>query len=433
MTITSQDQLRQVVEDAVNRQKVTDMHTHLYSPNFGDILLWGVDELLTYHYLVAEVMRWSNITTDAFWKLSKQEQAELIWQTLFLEHSPISEACRGVLTSLQGLGADLATRDLSAYREAIDGQSDAAAQVARVLGLANVDHVLMTNDPFDDNERPIWLSGTKPQENFHAALRIDPLLNDYANSKHRLREWGYQVSDEWDGTSISEVTRFLNDWIGRMNPVYMAVSLPPTFAFPEESDRGRIIRDCILPVSRASGIPFAMMIGVKKRIHPELGDAGDYLAKASMEPLEHLLSRYPDNKFIVTMLSRENQHELAVLGRKFRNLLIFGCWWFLNNPVIINEMTRMRLELLGLSVVPQHSDARVLDQLIYKWKHSKEMIADILVEKYADVLRTGWTLEEAEIRRDVADLLRNNFWRFVGREDMIAYDEEALVTEEASR
>ncbi|GIP37574.1 glucuronate isomerase [Paenibacillus sp. J31TS4] len=424
MTILSEDQLRQVIEDAVQRQPVTDMHTHLYSPNFGDILLWGVDELLTYHYLVAEVMRWSDIQTADFWKLSKQEQAELIWQKLFLEHSPISEACRGVLTSLQGLGADLSTRDLASYREAIDQASDNAAQVRRVLELANVDHVVMTNDPFDDKERPIWLNGTKPDANFHAALRIDPLLNDYANSKHRLREWGYDVSDEWDDRSAAEVTRFLTDWIERMDPVYMAVSLPPTFAFPEESDRGRIIRDCILPVSRKTGIPFAMMIGVKKRVHPELRDAGDYLAKASMEPLEHLLSTYPDNKFIVTMLSRENQHELAVLGRKFRNLLIFGCWWFLNNPIIINEMTRMRFELLGLSVVPQHSDARVLDQLIYKWKHSKELIAGILFDKYADVLRTGWPLDAAEIRRDVADLFRNNFWRFVGRENMVRYDDE---------
>ncbi len=72
---------------------------------------------------------------------------------------------------------------------------------------------------------------------------------------------------------------------------------------------------------------------------------------------------FPDTKFIATVLARENQHELCVLARKFRNLHIFGCWWFLNNPSLIDEMTRMRLELLGLSFTPQHSDARVLDQL----------------------------------------------------------------------
>ncbi len=418
MQILDSEQLASVVKQEVSRQKVTDMHTHLYSPNFGNILLRGIDELLTYHYLVAEVMRWSDMPYADFWNLSKQEQSNLIWKKLFIEHSPISEACRGVLTSLKGFGLDLGSRDLSAYR-AHFSRMDAYQHVDKVMELANVNHVVMTNDPFDDKERPIWLNGTKPDSRFHAALRIDPLLNDFARSKERLKEWGYQVAETWDDQSIREVKRFLQDWIGRMNPLYMAVSLPPTFAFPEESDRGRIIRDCILPVAREAGIPFAMMIGVKKKVNPSLGDGGDFVGKAGMEALEHLLAQYPDNKFLVTMLARENQHELIVLARKFRNLMIFGCWWFLNNPVIINEMTRMRMEMLGLSMVPQHSDARVLDQLIYKWTHSKEIIAQVLIDKYSDILRTGWAVEQAEIKRDVADLFGANFWRFIGRRDMI--------------
>lgn len=422
MTIANKQELEAVVRDVVAKQKVTDMHTHLYSPNFGDILLWGVDELLTYHYLVAEVMRFSDVSIDDFWALSKSEQAGLIWEELFIKHSPVSEACRGVLTTLQGLGLDLSTRDLAQYREAIDS-GDRFAQVKRVMELSNVDHIVMTNDPFDERERKVWLAGTRPDARFHAALRIDPLLNDYANSKQLLREWGYAVEEQWSEVSAREVKRFLKDWIERMNPLYMAVSLPPSFAYPEESDRGRIIRDCILPLSKETGIPFAMMIGVKKRVNPGLGDAGDYLGKAEMGALEYLLAQHPENKFIVTMLSRENQHELAVLGRKFRNLMIFGCWWFMNNPIIINEMTRMRLELLGLSVVPQHSDARVLDQLVYKWKHSKEIISDALIDKYNDIMRTGWQVTAEEIRRDTADLFRNNFWRFVGREDMVEYED----------
>ncbi|WNQ10064.1 glucuronate isomerase [Paenibacillus aurantius] len=418
MTITHYEELARTVKEVVAKQKVTDMHTHLYSPNFGGLLLWGVDELLTYHYLVAEVMRWSPIDYEEFWALSKQEQAEHIWKTLFLEHSPVSEACRGVLTSLEGFGVDVKTRDLHQFRE-VYARYDEYRQVDRVLELANVDHVVMTNDPFDDEERPFWLNGTAPDSRFHAALRIDPLLNDYARSRERLREWGYAVEEEWTEQSVKEVSRFLTDWIGRMKPLYMAVSLPPSFAYPEDSDRGRIIRDCILPVSRERSVPFAMMIGVKRGVNPALQSASDSVDKASLEPLEYMLKHHPDNKFITTFLSRENQHELAVLARKFRNLMVFGCWWFLNNPVLIEEMTRMRVELLGLSVIPQHSDARVLDQLIYKWKHSKEILEKVLIEKYHDVLRTGWTLERSEIERDVADLLRNNFWRFIGREDMI--------------
>ena len=79
-----------------------------------------------------------------------------------------------------------------------------------------------------------------------------------------------------------------------------------------------------------------------------------------------------------------------MLARKFRNLHIFGCWWFTNVPYLIDEITRLRLELLGLSFTPQHSDARVLDQLIYKWQHSRRIIARVLVDKYSDLAQTGW-------------------------------------------
>ena len=50
---------------------------------------------------------------------------------------------------------------------------------------------------------------------------------------------------------------------------------------------------------------------------------------------------HADNRFLVTMLSRENQHELCVAARKFGNLMPFGCWWFLNNPSLIDEITRL--------------------------------------------------------------------------------------------
>jgi hypothetical protein len=66
----------------------------------------------------------------------------------------------------------------------------------------------------------------------------------------------------------------------------------------------------------------------------------------------------------------------------------------------------MRLELLGLSVTPQHSDARVLDQIIYKWDHSKQVIWRVLVDKYCDLAATGWQPTREEIERDVRDLFR---------------------------
>src|SRR5438034_2249258 len=81
--------------DVLASTQVIDIHTHLYSPAFGRIGLWGIDELLTYHYLEAEFFRSSDTTPEEYWKLSKIERADAIWKALFVENSPVSESTRG--------------------------------------------------------------------------------------------------------------------------------------------------------------------------------------------------------------------------------------------------------------------------------------------------------------------------------------------------
>jgi len=315
--LTDSRALQGCVKKAVRETPVFDMHTHIYPPQFGELLLWGVDDLLTYHYLVAEFFRYSSQTPEELFSLSKQQQAELIWEALFVDHSPVSESNRGVLTALNKLRLDVGARDLNAFREyfASVGVED---YVDRVFELANVEAVVMTNDPFDDKERPVWLNSKGSSDpRFRAALRIDPVLMDWDRSASRLDGWGYRVTSLLTEETLSEISRFLYEWIERLKPLYLAVSLPPSFRYPEESKRTRIIESCIIPVTRKAGIPFAMMIGVNKLINPRLGQAGDGVGRGDVGAVEALAGKFPDNRFLVTFLSRENQHEACVAARKF--------------------------------------------------------------------------------------------------------------------
>ena len=98
-----------------------------------------------------------------------------------------------------------------------------------------------------------------------------------------------------------------------------------------------------------------MMIGVKKLVYPGLELAGDSGGKAEIGVVEQLCSEYPEIKFLVTMLSRENQHELAITARKYRNQLDYRCWWILHNPSLVEEIPAQRVETLRLSIIPQHT------------------------------------------------------------------------------
>ncbi|HEX4808249.1 MAG TPA: glucuronate isomerase [Bryobacteraceae bacterium] len=401
------------VERIVSQAPVYDIHTHQYPPSFQKLFSAGIDDLVTYHYLIAEVFRSSDISIPAFWAMSKTEQADLIWETLFVRNTPLSEACRGVLCVMTSFGLDPYAKTLKEAREFFRA-STPEQHIERTMKLAGVTDIVMTNDVFSEEEVAYWEAGAAQHPKLHAALRMDPLLNNWDHASEVLSARGYAAHRELDQISISSARKFIDDWIGRMKPLYMAVSLPPTFRYPEDSVRARLIKEVVLPAGRDHKIPFSMMIGVRKAVHPELKDAGDALGHADIITVERLCHENPQNRFLVSMLSRENQHELCVAARKFRNLMPFGCWWFLNNPSIIREITDERLEMLGPTFIPQHSDARILDQIVYKWKHSRHVIAGCLTEAYRALGRDGFEVTTAQIERDVKRLFQDNFRTFAG-------------------
>src|SRR6478609_9282744 len=106
-----------VVEEELPKVRIIDVHTHLFMPSLGKLGLWGIDELITYHYLEAELFRFSPVKPDAYWKLSKKEQADLIWRTLFQENTPVSEATRGVIAVMNAFGLDTRAKDLTEARQ----------------------------------------------------------------------------------------------------------------------------------------------------------------------------------------------------------------------------------------------------------------------------------------------------------------------------
>jgi hypothetical protein len=403
----SEAQIPAIVENVLAATQFVDIHTHLYSPAFGKIGLWGIDELLTYHYLEAELFRSSAIKPEQYWALSKSEQADRIWQALFVENTPISEATRGVIAVLKAFHLPTDRPDLVEARSFFKAQT-IEMHIEKVFEMAGVSTVVMTNDPLDPAEAAVWMKDVASHKQFLPVLRLDRILCTWSAHWNVLASQGYRVDEQAFGNSVSEVRRFLLDWCKRMQPVYMAVSLPDTFAYPTDTVGNKLLRDAVLPACRELDLPLSLMIGVRKQVNPSLRLAGDALGRADLRALENLCREFPDNRFLVSVLSRENQHELCVYARKFNNLMPFGCWWFLNNPSIVEEITRERLEMLGTSFIPQHSDARVLEQVIYKWNNTRRTMARILSDSYRLLSQDGRGVTRADIQRDVTRLFCSN-------------------------
>ncbi|MBZ0170775.1 MAG: hypothetical protein K8E66_00195 [Phycisphaerales bacterium] len=431
------------VRRAINARPIVDIHTHLYAPSFGangvgnkppsgrgePLLLWGIDQLLVYHYFVDELFRVlapGTLTPTAFWALPTTERADLVWRRLFVERPPVSEASVGLITILTSLGLDPNEPDLTSYRSWFAAR-DLDTHIDEVMRLAGVRRIVTTNEPFSEIEGPKWLKGAEPPDDprFAPVIRVDPIVERWPEACATMEMHGYATNADLSGDTISETRRFLDDWVARMNPDYLACSLPPTFRYATAETRAgadahttlvsRFFDECLVPAARDHGLMLAVMIGAKRGVNPEMQLAGDGLGRADTDSLCALARVHPGVTFLVTMLSRENQHELCVAARKFGNIMPFGCWWYVNTTSQIREITRMRLELLGTSFIPQHSDARVLEQLIYKWRHSRELIADCLAERYAAAERAGSVITDDQITTDVKRLLDTNYTNRLGR------------------
>jgi hypothetical protein len=330
-----------------------------------------------------------------------------------VENTPLSEAARGIVSIFDAFGLDPRSPDLTEARNYFKSLN-LNDHVDRVLEMSGVSELVMTNDPFDEREAHVWTTSANLDSRFHASFRLDALLSGWGKTVTILAGRGLRLGPEIDDAAVSELRRFLDEWITRIKPLYMAASLPPEFRYPDTNVCDQLLRQVVLPTAREHGLALALMIGVRRGVNPALKSAGDGMGKADIRALENLCAENPDLRFMATYLSRENQHELCVSARKFNNLMPFGCWWFLNNPSIVSEITNERLELLGPSFIPQHSDARVLEQLIYKWRHARVQIATALSETYARLLQSGRAVTREEVVRDVQRMFSGNFRAWVG-------------------
>lgn len=440
--VLTADTIGEAVRKEVHDVEVIDVHTHLLPASHGDLMLWGIDELLTYHYLVSEyfMVAPADMTHDKFFSLSKREQATHVWTGLFVERSPISEACQGVLTTLVRLGLQkmLESRDLDAIRKWFE-QQDPEEHCERVFRLARVRYAVMTNIPYVEAEAVHWRAEPAKvvTKRFRTALRIDTFLKgDWPGICDALKCEGLEQSMEG-------ARQYLRKWAGILKPEYMMASTPadwrykePTEPPPSETmsgdfvggakplvngyrkpDATMLMEQVIAPVCVELSLPIALKLGAWRGMSPELNPCcgGDGVANSDLSSLQRLCAQFPNIKFLATVLSRSNQHEMTVVTQKTRNLHLYGCWWYCNNPSIIDELTRMRVELLGTAFTAQHSDCRVLEQLLYKWEHSRVVITEALLPYYKRLVSSGWRLTRAELKRDVQHLLGGSYEEFMAR------------------
>ena len=397
----SSDNISDKLLNIINNTPIFDLHTHLFPPQHEGYFLLGFKNLLNYHYLIAELLTATNINASTFYSYNDEKKASLIWNELFEKRTPVSEACSGVLSILKELKIELNKKSFLSICDEYDNkiQSD-----KKIFDLSNVSSLVMTNNPFDLDEWSLFNNSDWDKKIYLASLRLDDLILNYEETFKKVKD---QTSNQEKRTIIA----YLEKCYFQSNPVYAAVSL--NLATFNKILDDSMWRDILVWLENKN-LPLSLMLGVRRAVNKDFGLAGDGIGDINLKELSTLCTSFPRNKFLVTCLSLNDQHELTVLARKHPNLRIFGFWWFMNQPTIIKQILKMRIDMLGFSFIPQHSDARVSDQLIYKWNHFKKILHPILLEYYQDLLDKNFPISENILQRDINNLLSGNAKNYLG-------------------
>jgi hypothetical protein len=186
------------------------------------------------------------------------------------------------------------------------------------------------------------------------ALRVDPILaGDWHGVTAALGRAAPPSGARYPPT-VEGCVRYLGDWTTVMQPIYLMALTPAGFTYTPtrparnvpasgaeparagsaaDADTGasptaaQMLEDVLLRVAVDHRLPLALKVGAVRGANPALRTSGDGVEIADLSFLWRLCRGYPHVKFLATMLSTDNQHELCVMARKFGNLHIYGCWW----------------------------------------------------------------------------------------------------------
>ena len=300
--ILSNDNLSNKLSNIIDSTTIFDMHTHLFPPSHKNFFLSGFKNLLNYHYLIAELLTATNIDASTFYSYNFEKKASLICNELFEKRTPVSEACTGVLSILKELNIEINNKNFLSISDEYDNkiQSD-----KNILNYSNVSSLVMTNNPFDLDEWSLFKSTDWDKKIYLASLRLDDLILDYEEAYNKAKN---QTSKQEQDTIVA----YLEKCYQQSKPVYAALSL--NLATFKTIVDGSMWRN-ILAWLESKKLPLSLMLGVKRSVNKDFGLAGDGIGDTNLKELSKLCNSFPKNKFLVTCLSLNDQHELTVLAR----------------------------------------------------------------------------------------------------------------------
>ena len=264
------------------------------------------------------------------------------------------------------------------FEELIESEKEINYTDEDIFEMTKIRKVYMTNNPFDKDEWELFNNKNWSRERYKSSIRLDTLLKGMI---------------EKDTLFFENNLDYLNKCIKRSSPEYLSISLGMNQLKFLSSKKCNDLFNWI----ENTGLPFFLMLGVRRSVNKKLFLAGDGLDDFLIEDLYKIINKHQNIIFHVSVLDEQKEHACRVLSRKLPNMKLTGYWWFVNNKTQIIESLKKRFEMLGTNHIIFYSDSRVLEQIIYKLGLYRLIIKDVLLNKLSAVQSSGFLITELKI------------------------------------
>jgi glucuronate isomerase len=410
----------------VSKIPIVDIHTHV---DFKNPTAVNARDILGYHYF-------TEMAHSQGMSVKSVEQAKEI--SRYLPGAVTTEPYNWLMFLAKKLfdfpHGQLDENTCSDFEKCIEKKAKNSNRLQEICEISNIEIISTTNAPWENLDGIEKYKNEKGEQLFIPTFRIDPLLTADRNTVGKLEESTDKEISNLKKYKQAIIDRF--SYFKEKGSKSLAVSLytdPLTLHVDEKVAEKIFLKilkrkslnfseellqfhaymlDFLSGLCAEHNFPFQLMVGVERDVYNKgvPGGTDIFQPNGSLLGLKYLLNKYPNVKFPISVLSSNQDKELAVYARIFPNVYASGHWWFENTYESIELTLKNRLKIAPYTkLIGQYSDAYTTELIEAKLDMYRRVLSKVLAE-YTEEKR----IDEKEALNIAKNLLYNGLKKVFG-------------------
>ncbi|MDD5454684.1 MAG: glucuronate isomerase [Candidatus Ratteibacteria bacterium] len=389
------------IYEQIHKIPIVDIHTHV---DFKGPFAKNAWQILSYHYFTemahSQGMPGAIIESE---RPSDKEKTEKLskYFTCMQTTQPYSWLMDLSQKLFDFPHEQINSKNWAVFYKQVGEKSKNPERLEEICKLSNIEMISTTNLPWENLDGIEKYKNKKSKQLFVPTFRVDSLLTADRNTIKNLEKSvgsGICVLKDYENAIIKRVSYFMKKGAKSFavsldsNPMTMYVGkreAEENFNAIVKNKPSNTLKfkahmlDFLSSLCEKNKLLFQLMVGVERDVY-EKGIPGGkdiFQPNGTLLGLKYILNKYSKVNYPISVLSSNEDKELAVYARIFPNVYASGHWWFENTYESVKINLKNRLSLTPYTkMIGQYSDAYTAELIGAKIDMYKHALSDILEE-----------------------------------------------------